>query len=177
MTLHAGCVLFILRDWPVTPEQQVPAAAGGTNTRVRSVAGGCRLCRAADGWWRCSRATLSVRCQRAEATDARKGSFPPGYTAAGCLSPRSTGEARDWRHLLFYHRQVSWLCARQLCVPERSSELWSPRRSLRARDTFICVSFKGKSCHRTYHCSSAAYKNLIQNIILVSWDGAPKMWP
>lgn len=34
----------------------------------------------------------------AEEAHARKGSFPPGCTAAGCSSPQSTGGAQDRRH-------------------------------------------------------------------------------
>ncbi len=89
--------IFVFSNWPLTPEQWA-AAAGRNNTRIRSAAGGCRLCWAADGWWRWWRATFSTWCQRAKAAHARKGSFPPGYTAAGCSSPRSTGGAGDRRH-------------------------------------------------------------------------------
>lgn len=61
-------------------------------------------------WWR---STFCTRCQRAKAAHARKGSFPPGYTAAGCSSPQCTheGELGDGRRsspvsqLLSYHPQ------------------------------------------------------------------------
>lgn len=39
-----------------------------------------------------------AKCQRAKAAHARKGSFPPGYTVAGCSSPLSTGGAGDRCH-------------------------------------------------------------------------------
>lgn len=120
-------LIFIFSDWPLTPEQWA-AAAGGNNTSVRSAAGGWRLCWAADGWWRWWRATFCAQCQRAKAAHARKGSFPPGYTVAGCSSPRSTGGS--WR-------RHSSLTASSFPITVRSPD-------------FVCADLQRLSTHLSF---------------------------
>lgn len=67
-------------------------------------------------------------CARNVAAHARKGSFPSGYTAAGCLSPQCTGEAQrrtpllPVSQLLSYHRQIYGFYLLPPGVPEHSTE-------------------------------------------------------